>query len=62
MKFLVILTLFLVNFASSQVYDTEIDEENEGFYTIEGKVYPPEIENDNNWQDTEIQINSDSGE
>ena len=53
-----VFVLFLVNLVSSQVLDSEIDEDN-GLYTIEGKVYPPEIDNNNNWQaETTIEINS----
>lgn len=53
-----VFVLCLVSLVSSQVLDSELDEDN-GLYTIEGKVYPPEIDNNNNWQEeTSIQINS----
>lgn len=37
----------------------DLDEPSTGLYQIEGKVYPPEIGNENNWQDeTQIILNS----
>jgi hypothetical protein len=57
-KFLIVLVLFLFNAVSSQIQDNDIDE-SESWYTIEGKVYPPEIDNTQNWQEeTQILVNS----
>lgn len=37
----------------------DIEEHSTGLYQIEGKVYSPEIDNNNNWQDeTQIILNS----
>lgn len=60
MKYFVIFAIFLFNFVSSQISDGgDIEESSTGLYTIEGKVYPPEISNENNWQDeTLVFINS----
>lgn len=57
MKF-VICVLLLFKVVSSQIPDTDVDESSTGWYQIEGKVYPPEIGTDENWQeDTQIIIN-----
>lgn len=57
MKF-VICVLLLLKVVSSQIPDTDVDESSTGWYQIEGKVYPPEIGTDENWQeDTQIIIN-----
>lgn len=50
--------LFLLKVVSSQLSDTDIEENSSGWYQVEGKVYPPEIGTENNWQeDTQIIIN-----
>lgn len=60
MKFYIFLVLLLKT-VSSQIPDTEVEENSHGFYQIEGKVYPPEIYDSSeniNWQEeTTIQIN-----
>jgi hypothetical protein len=57
MKFFIFLVLILVSLVSSQAPDTDVEEDS-GLYTIEGKVYAPEIDNNYNWQDTQILLNS----
>jgi hypothetical protein len=59
--FISIIALFCaIDLSLSQ--DTEIEENSTGLYQVEGKVYPPELSNDENYknwiQDTEIVINS----
>lgn len=57
MKFYIFF-LFFLKTVSSQLPDTDVEENSTGWYQIEGKVYPPEIGTENNWQeDTQIIIN-----
>jgi hypothetical protein len=53
--------IFTICLADCQLLTDPIDieEQSSGLYQIEGKVYPPEIGNENNWQDeTQIILNS----
>lgn len=51
----VISIAFLIAAVSSQ--DTEIEEASTGLYQIEGKIFPPEIDNNLQWtRDTEVKI------
>lgn len=53
-----ILLLVLLTTVSSQLPDTDVEENPSGWYQIDGKVYPPEIGTTENWQeDTQIIIN-----
>lgn len=57
MKFTIFI-LILLKTVSSQITDTDVEENSSGWYQIEGKVYPPEIGTDEIWQeDTQIIIN-----
>lgn len=58
-----ILGLVLVAFIHSVISQDSIDieEQSSGLFQIEGKVYSPEIENNQNWQD-ETQLILNSGE
>lgn len=49
--------LFLLKTVSSQLPDTDVEENSTGWYQIEGKVYPPELGEDNWQEDTQIIIN-----
>lgn len=61
MKFTIFI-LVLLKTVSSQIADTDVEENPSGWYQIEGKVYPPEIGTDENWQeDTQIIINGGKG-
>lgn len=59
MKKISILILFILKVVSSQIPDTDVEENTTEWYQIEGKVYPPELyESNENWQeDTQILIN-----
>lgn len=59
MKRFAIFILFLLKAVSSQLPDTDIEENSTGWYQIEGKVYPPELYDTNEkWQEeTEISVN-----
>jgi hypothetical protein len=53
---IVISLALIVAKVSSQ--DTEIEEASTGLYQIEGKIFPPEIGEENNWtQDTQVNFN-----
>lgn len=54
LKFLISLSLFIITVGCQE---TEIEEAATGLYQIEGKIFPPEIgnENFNKWtQDTQV--------
>lgn len=58
MKYFVVFILFLMKTVTSELSDSDIEENSSGWYQIEGKVYPPEIGTSENWQeDTQIIIN-----
>lgn len=53
-----IFLILLLKTVSSQIPDTDVEENSSGWYHIEGKVYPPEIGSNEVWQeDTQIIIN-----
>jgi ER membrane protein complex subunit 7 len=59
MKSFSIFLIFLLKVVSSQIPDTDVEENSSGWYQIEGKVYAPEIGTEENWQEeTQIIINS----
>lgn len=60
MRFVIVCVL-LVGCLQSVVSEDSLDieEHSSGLYQVEGKVYSPEIDNNNKWQDeTQIILNS----
>jgi hypothetical protein len=58
MKKFTIFLVLLLKTVSSQIPETDVEENSSGWYQIEGKVYPPEIGSNEVWQeDTQIVIN-----
>lgn len=58
-KVFILLIFIVISAVSSQLPDTDVEENSTGWYQIEGKVYPPELYDTNeNWQEeTELLVN-----